>query len=163
MRLNPQTYALTVVTFQRHRIFQRTANAELLIATLARYREQKRYLLHGFVVMPDHIHVLLTPQESIEKAAQLIKGGYSFAIRKQYPGEIWQDNYHAHRVIDGDDFNSQLHYIANNPNRKNLNDYPHVHTRATARLDPPPAQLSTATQTPHAEHKAPPANQSPPE
>ncbi len=104
MRLNPQTYALTAVTFQRHRIFQRTANAELLIATLDRQREQKRYLLHGLVVMPDHIHILLTPQESIEKAAQLIKGGYSFAIRKQYPGEIWQDKYHAHRVIDGEDF-----------------------------------------------------------
>src|ERR1700733_3220591 len=141
MRLNPQTYALTVVTFQRHRIFQRTANAELLIATLARHREQKRYLLHGFVVMPDHIHVLLTPTESIEKAAQLIKGGYSFAIRKHYPGEIWQEKYHAHRVLDGEDFHSQLHYIANNPTRKNLDAYPHVHTQAAVHLDSQPAQL----------------------
>jgi len=74
MRLHPQTYAFTAISHERRRIFQRTANAELLIATIFRYRDQSRFLLHGFVVMPDHMHVLLTPEESIEKTAQLIKG-----------------------------------------------------------------------------------------
>ena len=87
MRLNLQTYALTTGTHQRHRIFQRTESAELMIATIFRYRDQARYCLHGFVVMPDHIHVLLTPNESIEKVAQLIKGGLlircSYAIQRR--------------------------------------------------------------------------------
>ncbi len=138
MRLKPQTYALTAVTHQRHRIFQRTANAELLIQTLLNHRNKGRFLLHGFVVMPDHIHILLTPIETIEKAAQLIKGGFSFAVRMQYVGEVWQDGYHAHRCLDGADYLNQLTYIENNPLRKHYETYPWVHTTGTWPLDPPP-------------------------
>jgi putative transposase len=49
-------------------MFQVATNADLLIATLFRYREQRRFLLHGFVIMPEHIHVLLTPAETVERA-----------------------------------------------------------------------------------------------
>jgi putative transposase len=142
MRQNPQTYAFTAVSHQRRRIFQKTANAELLIATLFRYRDQSRYRLHGFVVMPDHIHVLLTPNESIEKTAQLIKGGFSFAIRQQFSGEVWQEGYHAHRITDAEDYSNQLSYIANNPAKRNLNDHPHVHTRFPDRIDNAPTRAT---------------------
>ena len=143
MRLNPQTYALTAVTFERRRLFQRIANAELMIATLLRYRDAGNFLLHGFVVMPDHLHVLLTPAESVEKTAMLIKGGFSFAVRKQYAGDVWQDGYFAHRVTDDDDYRNQLTYIANNPLRKGYVDYPWVHSTGAWRLDEPPDQRSS--------------------
>ena len=55
------THAVTTVTSQRRALFQRTANAELLQQLLFRYRDQGRYQLHGFVIMPDHVHLLLTP------------------------------------------------------------------------------------------------------
>ncbi|MEO6981806.1 MAG: transposase [Edaphobacter sp.] len=61
VRINPETFAITAVTHRRHRIFQRTTNADLLLNILFRYRNQSRYQLHGFVIMPDHIHALLTP------------------------------------------------------------------------------------------------------
>jgi Transposase and inactivated derivatives len=145
MRLKPQTYALTAVTHDRIRLFQRTTNAEILLSTLFRHREQNRYLLHGFVIMPDHLHVLLTPSESIEKSAQLIKGGFSFAIRHQYKGEIWQDGFHEHRVRDLEDFNNQLLYIINNPARKGFEGYPFVHTAFQDKLDPPSPHFSAVT------------------
>jgi putative transposase len=142
MRLQPRTYALTAVTYQRHRLFQKTTNAELMIATLFRYRDAEKFKLHGFVVMPDHIHVLLTPRESIEKAAQLIKGGFSFAIRNEHKSPIWQDDYHEHRIRDQEDFQNQLLYISNDPARRKYTDYPHVHTNAASPLDPTPSHLS---------------------
>jgi putative transposase len=138
MRLKPQTYALTAVCYERHRIFQRIVNAELLVQTLLRYRDQGRFLLHGFVVMPDHLHILLTPTESIEKAAQLIKGGFSFAVRKQYTDEVWQEGYFAHRVTDASDYEAQLGYIAQNHARKRYVDYPYVHTTGAWVMDEPP-------------------------
>jgi len=141
MRLEPQTYALTAVTHQRRRVFQRTEIAELMIATLLRHRDLERFVLQGFVVMPDHLHVLITPVESIEKTAQLVKGGFSFAVRKLYSGEVWQPGYHAHRVTGGDDFDNQLGYIANNPVRKHYVDYPHVHGSGRWRLDVRPEYL----------------------
>ena len=84
-RLKPQTFAFTTVTHQRRAVFQRTENAELAIATLARYREKGEFLMHAFVVMPDHLHVILTPKESIERAAQLIKGGLSSNFERPTP------------------------------------------------------------------------------
>ena len=127
----------TINTHARHRLFQRTANAELLIATLVRYREQARFLLHAFVIMPNHLHVLLTPTESTAKAVQLIKGGFSFAIRDQFQGEVWHTGHHEHRIRDASDYATQLAYIANNPLRKNYADYPHIHTHYPDKLDPP--------------------------
>src|SRR5271168_4388574 len=56
------TYFVTSATFNRRRLFQVAANAELFLDTLQQYRRQGHYKLHAFVVMPDHIHLLLTPQ-----------------------------------------------------------------------------------------------------
>lgn len=38
--------------------------AEILLQTLFQYRDQKAYELHEFVLMPDHLHLLLTPNET---------------------------------------------------------------------------------------------------
>ncbi|WP_390890488.1 transposase [Tunturiibacter lichenicola] len=61
VRQKQSTYAITILTFKRRRHFQRTANAELFINTLFHHRDKNRFQLHAFVVMPDHIHVLITP------------------------------------------------------------------------------------------------------
>jgi len=150
IRQKLSTYAITSLTHQRHRIFQRIENADLMVATLFRYRDQGRFALHGFAVMPDHLHVLVTPAIDVSTArcVQFIKGGYSFAVRKQFPGEVWHSGYHEHRVRDEKDFEAQKEYIANNPMRKNYADDPHVHTRYVEFLDTTPgakAPLAAAT------------------
>jgi putative transposase len=143
IRQKQSTYAITILTFQRHRHFQRTVNAELFISTLFQHRDKGRFQLHGFVIMPDHVHVLITPaiDQSTSRCVQYIKGGYSFAVRNQSPGEIWHTGYHEHRIRDTEDFDTQLRYIANNPERKQYKIYPHVHTQYRGRLDPIPNSL----------------------
>ena len=42
--------------------------ARLLVDVLFHYRRQGKFLLHEFVLMPDHFHVLLTPAETLERA-----------------------------------------------------------------------------------------------
>jgi REP element-mobilizing transposase RayT len=101
-RQSLQTYALTVVTDQRRRILQTDRNANHVIATLFRHRNAGRFQLHGFVIMPDHIHALITPaiDHATSRCVQLIKGGSSFLIGKPTTGKIWQDGYHEHRIRD---------------------------------------------------------------
>jgi putative transposase len=151
IRQTQSTYAITILTDQRRRHFQRTVNAELFIATLFRYRDAGKFLVHGFAIMPDHVHVLITPamDQSTSRCIQLIKGGYSHAVREQSTGEIWHSGYHEHRIRDEEDFAAQKQYIANNPKRKHFSEYyPHVHTAAhhLPRLDdhasPPPPGTS---------------------
>jgi putative transposase len=134
------TYAITISTFQQHCHFQRTANAELFLATLQRYRSQGKFLLHAYAIMPDHVHVLLTPEIDVStaKAVQFIKGGYSHAASQHSPGEIWHSGYFEHRIRDLNDFEAQKPYIAQNPTRANLLNHPHVHTAHHNSIDAGP-------------------------
>ena len=77
------TYFITVSAFQRQNLFQTERFSRPFIDALFHYRLQHRYLLHEFVVMPNHFHLLLTPTESPERAMQLIKGGFSHAQGKK--------------------------------------------------------------------------------
>lgn len=104
----PGTYFVTFSTWQRRRLFVVEEYVRLFLKTMCRYRREGRYELHAFVVMPEHVHVLLTPSEQVtlEHAIQLIKGGYSHAIgaiigRKR---EIWQRGFTDHRIRDERDF-----------------------------------------------------------
>jgi putative transposase len=159
IRQKTNTYAITISTFQRHRYFQRTTNAELLIATFFRYRDEGRFQLHAFVVMPDHVHVLITPaiDQTTARCIQLIKGGYSFAAREQATSEIWHSGHHEHRIRDKEDFNAQRQYIANNPIRKNYVEYPHVHTQHQNLLDSIPIHLTRPPVSPHTTTPSPPS------
>ena len=141
MRDTPETYAVTIICAERMRLFQRTANAELFLSTLFRYRDGGRLLLHGFAVMPDHVHLLFSPSATLEQTVGLIKGGYSFAVRQQYIGPVWQESYYSHRIRDAADFDSQKEYIARNPERRGYQAYPHVHTRFPSQVDRMPDHL----------------------
>jgi len=55
------TYFVTTRAFEGQALFQSERAAKLLIETILVYREQERYLLHEFVVMPNHLHLLLSP------------------------------------------------------------------------------------------------------
>ena len=85
------SYFVTTKCWQGRTIFQVRETAKILLNTILHYRETGAYLLHEFVIMPDHLHVMLTPnhQTSLEKAVQLIKGGSSHEIRK-VRGKKWK-------------------------------------------------------------------------
>jgi len=93
-------YFITASTFQKRSLFQSERMAQLFIEVLLHYRRQGKYLLHEFVLMPDHFHVLITPAITLERALQLIKGGFSFRARKElgFGGEIWQTSFYDRRV-----------------------------------------------------------------
>ena len=140
-----RTFFITTVTAQRQLIFRRETTAHLLIATLAHYRDERKYLLHEFVVMPDHLHVLITPssQISLERAVQFIKGGFSFRLKSR--GPVWQASFTNHRVRDFDDYEHHREYIWMNPVRARLAEtaegYRYSSATGVLRLDPVPQGL----------------------
>jgi len=97
--------------------------------------------------MPEHVHLLLTPAESVtlEHAIQLIKGGYSHALgdilgRKR---EIWERGFTDHRIRDDQDFVNHRNYIHRNPvERQRVNDpreYRYCSAFPGFKLDPWPS------------------------
>ncbi len=116
-----QTHMITSSTWGRRALFSKERWANLMIDTLYHYRGSA-YLLHEFVVMPDHIHVLLTAKTSLEKATHFIKGGFSYRAKKELGSsmEIWQKGFSDHRIRDAEDYRRHLAYIRQNPVRKHL-------------------------------------------
>ena len=144
------SYFVTTKCWQGRTIFQVPANAQLLIGSLFHYRQQNAYLLHEFVLMPDHLHLTVTPGSatSLEKVIQLIKGGSSHQIRKQrdHKLQIWQEGFHDWMIRDADDWRAKTAYIAMNPVRallvQNFRDWPYCSASGRFVIDPMPAQFS---------------------
>jgi len=122
-RSNEYAYFISTQTSGRKPFFRHERWARLVIATLEHYA-QRDYVLHAFVVMPDHLHLLITPLESVEKSVQLIKGGFSFRAKREldWMGEIWQQGFTDHRIRDEDGWTHHLDYIRQNPVRARLVD-----------------------------------------
>jgi putative transposase len=140
------SYFITTKCWQSRAVFQVAENAEILIDALFHYRDSKAYALHEFVVMPDHLHLILTPgaTTSLEKAIQLIKGGSSHQIRKarSQKMEIWQVGFHDWTIRDANDWQAKAEYIHANPVRAKLvqkpQDWPYSSASGKFTLDPTP-------------------------
>ena len=82
--------------------------AKLFTQILFEYRDRGVFLLHEFVLMPDHVHLLLTPRMTIvlERAMQFIKGGFSHRVMKETGSrmEIWERSFTNHRIRDERDY-----------------------------------------------------------
>jgi putative transposase len=110
------------------RLLQSERNAELLIDVLRSLVAERKFKLHDFVVMPDHVHLLLTVDNemTIEKAMQLIKGRFSHRLSHEYghKGEVWQRGFSEMQVINGECMAQHREYIAMNPVKTGLVDSP---------------------------------------
>ena len=143
---NRQTYMITTEAWQRRALFLNEPWAKVLIDTLYHYRGSA-YLLHEFVIMPDHIHVLITPSASLEKAVQFIKGGFSYGVKKELGSnmEVWQKGFQDHRIRDAADYDVHVNYIRQNPVRKQLCEraegYPYSSAHVGFELDEVPQGL----------------------
>ena len=113
------TFFVTSATYNRRSLFQVPANADLFIATMQPYRHGGHYKQHAFVVMPDHVHMLLTPQGiTLERAIGLIKGGFSHEIGSKLP--VCQRGFTDHRVRDREESETRRQYNHDNPVRARI-------------------------------------------
>ena len=105
-----------------------------MMNVLQHYREQKKYFLHEFVIMPDHLHLLLMPalQISLERAVQLIKGGFPYRLGKSKRGLVWQESFTNHRIRDEQDYERHAEYIRMNPVRARLVEKPELYLYSSA-------------------------------
>jgi putative transposase len=115
-RNNESVYFVSTQTHGRKPFFRHDRWARLMLSTLNHY-DGTGYRLHAYVVMPDHLHLLITPLEAVEKSVQLIKGGFSFRAKREleWNGEIWQTGFTDHRIRDEEDWKRHLDYILKNP------------------------------------------------
>ena len=153
------TYFVTASTFQKKALFQSERMATLFIETLLEYRNQEKYQLHEYVLMPDHFHLLITPIVTLERSVQLVNGGFSFRVGKLYHlhGGIWQTSFFDRRVRDATEYEALKKYIHWNPVKRGLADIPEQYAFGSAagkkHFDPAPQRLKP-TRDPDSERSA---------
>ena len=125
--------------------------AGLFVKTLCHYREENKFLLHAFVVMPNHFHILITPTGiTVERVVQFVKGGFSYRVKKELglSTEIWERGYVDHRIRDGYDFDQHVIYIHQNPVVAGLvarpEDFLYSSAAPGANVDPRPLELQVS-------------------
>ena len=146
---------MTSRTWESRAIFKAAPPCEVFVESLLHYRDEGAYRLHGFVLMPDHFHVLLTPGQdtAVERAVQFIKGGSARAIRERlvFRFPVWQRGFSDHRIRDAADLNLHMRYLEQNPVKRRLaekpGDYPWSSVSGKFRMDEVPQGLKPRTAT----------------
>jgi len=126
-------YFVTSKTHRNREFFTNEENAEILLNCIENFRKEGRYRLLAFVIMPDHLHIMLEPngKESISKIMHSIKRGSSRLINQMWNrnGSVWQSRFYERIIRDEKEFWEKVNYIYNNPLKVGLaeapEDYPY--------------------------------------
>ena len=97
--------------------------ASLVVKALRRGEELKRFVLRSWVIMPNHVHVLLEPSSPVIAITKGIKGitaKEANAILDRVGKPFWQDESFDHWVRNAAEFERVSSYIENNPVKAGL-------------------------------------------
>ena len=119
-----QPYFVTAATRNRQPVFRSHQAAGLMLAELERAREEFKFNLLAYVVMPDHIHLLLVPSATanISRIMQSIKGRFARLWNRQSgsAGSLWQARYYESAVRTEAQLRGWIQYIDENPVKAGL-------------------------------------------
>jgi putative transposase len=136
------TYFFTVNLLERFGKDLLVREIDTLRAAVRRVQQAHPFTIHGWVVLPDHLHCVISLPEGDDDFAlrwRLIKARFSKALPvterrslvRQRRGErgIWQRRYWEHLIRDEADFAAHMDYVHINPVKhrlvKRVADWPH--------------------------------------
>ena len=107
-------------------------NKSRFLESLASFKLRFNFKLYGFVLMDNHVHIVLETNNlvKISKIMQAIALSYSMKYRNKYDytGYVWQGRFKSSVIIDERYILACLEYIHNNPIRagvvNKIEDYP---------------------------------------
>ena len=115
--ISGQVYHITTVTRNRSPIFNNLLAGRVVVKELKALEDDGRAETLCFVVMPDHLHWLLSLKAgTLGDAVRRLKGRTSHTLG----GQPWQPNYHDHALRREEDLPATARYIVSNPVRAGL-------------------------------------------
>jgi REP element-mobilizing transposase RayT len=127
LQRDDKPHFITFVTYKRH-VLPDWARDIVLASCI--HDHEKCYLLHAAVVMPEHVHLILTPLIDqkrqqvcfLPEILDAIKGASSHIINKKSGsrGPIWQDESFEHVLRSSESLEEKIQYVIENPVRRGL-------------------------------------------
>ena len=114
-----ETYFITINSLPRGTNQLTTASAAPALLQSAAFRhESVQWFIHLFLLMPDHIHALLSFPKNTNGIQQTIKAWKSWTAKQLHIE--WQRDFFEHRLRAGESASEKFHYILANPVRAGL-------------------------------------------
>lgn len=115
-----QLHYITFNCFAHAPYLGTTAARDRFEQTLERVRRWYSFYINAYVVMPDHVHLLMSePERShLAIAIQMLKQIVSRQLSNR--GGFWQRRYYDFNVWSEKKFYEKMHYIHQNPVRRGL-------------------------------------------
>ena len=123
IHLNEHPYMITTNTMNREPIFTDNKAADIGMDAILFGRKQQWYYLLAFVIMPDHLHLVIIPKDkNISECMKSIKGFTAKKINEVLgrEGAIWQSGFYDYILNSEDMILTRIRYIEENPVRKGL-------------------------------------------
>jgi len=87
--------------------------AEIVVNTILHSSTRKEITLYAYVIMPNHMHILIKPiMCGISTTMQLIKGRSSRHVNE---GNFWQKGFFDFGILTEEKFREKFNYIHFNP------------------------------------------------
>ena len=126
-------YFLTTTTHRREPLFLDLATARLAITALNHPETLASTTLLTWVLMPDHLHLLLQLGEDDDLSGLMnrVKSRIARVVNRHRArtGRLWQDGFHEHLLRRDEDLKEVARYVVLNPVRAGLvrraAEYPH--------------------------------------
>lgn len=119
-----QTHFITFSAFHREPKLVRPDVCNLVLQALEQTRLRFQLRVYGYVLMPEHVHLLLSEpeQESLADALHFLKLSSSKQIHSitGEHGAFWQLRYYDRNIRSYNDFVEKLRYIHRNPVKRGL-------------------------------------------
>lgn len=119
-----QTHFVTFSCYRRQPNFASPQIYDLFLICLEQMRQRFGMRIYGYVVMPEHVHVLLNEPHSEILADAIHYLKLSFAKRANgisgKSGAFWQKRYYDRNVRDEREFKIKLRYVHRNPVKRGL-------------------------------------------
>jgi len=114
-----QTLFVTFNVHEKKALFRNPKACSFFLHTLRYYKPQLRFQLLGYVVMEDHIHLLMRipPDVGVSPIIQKIKGafGRKWKMMSQWKGPVWQKSFFNSMLHDDVTLKRRLNQIHNHP------------------------------------------------
>lgn len=133
IRLGPEEYAradaicfITIAVQDRRPVLGNPAVAAAVIEVLRQHARATGVQVHGYCIMPEHIHLVLSPSATCDittfvgqykNLAQ--RAAWSLGVK----GAFWQKRFWDHFVRADEQLERVVEYVLNNPVRRGLVDH----------------------------------------
>lgn len=122
-------YRPIFITFTTYHRWELPAAARGIVLDCCLHRNGSQWDLHAAVVMPDHVHLILTPLRRpdgwnyrLPEIMHAIKGTSARRVNVllQRHGPVWQEEFFDHVLRSNESLAEKVDYVCDNPQRSGL-------------------------------------------